>query len=58
MARKKMIAGNWKMNGLLADGVELAKGVAAEVKAMGKPECEFLHRQGLPATAAEVCPSI
>ena len=42
MARKKMIAGNWKMNGLLADGVELAKGVAAEVKAMGKPECEFL----------------
>ena len=42
MARKKLIAGNWKMNGLLADGVELAKGVAAEVKAMSKPECEFL----------------
>ena len=42
MARKKMIAGNWKMNGLLADGVDLAKGIAQEVKSMGKPECEFL----------------
>ncbi len=42
MARKKLIAGNWKMNGLLADGIDLAKGVAAEVKAMGKTECEFL----------------
>ena len=42
MARKTMIAGNWKMNGLLADGIELAKGIATEVKAMGKPECEFL----------------
>ena len=37
-----MIAGNWKMNGLSVDGVELAKAVAAEVKKMGKPECEFL----------------
>ena len=42
MARKTLIAGNWKMNGLLEDGVALAKGVAAEVKKMGKPECEFL----------------
>lgn len=42
MARKKLIAGNWKMNGLSADGVALAKGVAQEVKALGKPECEFL----------------
>ena len=42
MARKKLIAGNWKMNGLLADGVDLAKGIAAEVKALGKPQCEFL----------------
>ena len=41
MARKKLIAGNWKMNGLLADGVELAKGVAQEVKALGKCDCEF-----------------
>ncbi len=42
MARKILIAGNWKMNGLLADGVELAKGIAAGVKAKGKWECEFL----------------
>ena len=42
MTRKTLIAGNWKMNGLLADGVDLAKGVAAEVKARGKWDCEFL----------------
>ncbi|MBE6458273.1 MAG: triose-phosphate isomerase [Alphaproteobacteria bacterium] len=42
MARKKLIAGNWKMNGLTADGVALAKGIATEVKALGKPQCEFL----------------
>ena len=42
MARKKLIAGNWKMNGLLAEGVELAKNVSSGVKAMGKPQCEFL----------------
>ena len=42
MSRKIMIAGNWKMNGLSADSVELAKSVAAEVKKMGKPECEFV----------------
>ena len=42
MARKKLIAGNWKMNGLLEDGVALAKGIAQEVKAFGKSECEFL----------------
>ena len=29
MARKKLIAGNWKMNGLLADGIDLAKNVAS-----------------------------
>ena len=42
MARKKLIAGNWKMNGLLADGTTLAKGIAEEVKKIGKPQCEFL----------------
>lgn len=42
MARKIMIAGNWKMNGQLEDGINLAKAVAAEVKKMGKPTCEFL----------------
>ena len=42
MARKTLIAGNWKMNGLLSEGVDLAKGIASEVKSMGKPTCEFL----------------
>lgn len=42
MARKKLIAGNWKMNGLLADGVDLAKAIADDVKKLGKAECEFL----------------
>ena len=42
MARKKLIAGNWKMNGLLSDGIDLAKNVASGVKALGKPQCEFL----------------
>lgn len=42
MARKILIAGNWKMNGLLEDGTALAKEVATEVKKLGKPECEFL----------------
>lgn len=42
MARKILIAGNWKMNGLSADGAALAKEVAAEVKKLGKTECEFL----------------
>ena len=42
MARKLLIAGNWKMNGLMADGVALAKGIADEVKKLGKTQCEFL----------------
>lgn len=42
MARKIMIAGNWKMNCLLEDGVSLAKNIATEVKMMGKPACEFV----------------
>ncbi len=29
MARKKIVAGNWKMNTLPAEGVELAKSVVA-----------------------------
>jgi triosephosphate isomerase len=33
MARRPLIAGNWKMNGLKADGVALAQGVAAKIKA-------------------------
>ena len=41
MARKKLIAGNWKMNCLTAEGTELAKAVAARVKAE-KFDCDFL----------------
>ena len=42
MARKMLIAGNWKMNGLTKDGTDLAKGVTAEVKKLGKNNLEFL----------------
>lgn len=42
MTRKILIAGNWKMNGLTADGAALAKEIAAEVKKSGTRECEFL----------------
>ena len=42
MVRKTLIAGNWKMNGLLEDGVALAKGVAQEVKKAARKDCEFL----------------
>lgn len=41
MARRPLIAGNWKMNGLKADGVALAKGVAAKI-AEGAPACDLL----------------
>ena len=41
MARKMLIAGNWKMNGLSADGVALATEIKALVKNK-KRNCEFL----------------
>ncbi len=41
MVRKKLIAGNWKMNCLQAEGIALAKEVAAKVKA-DKFDCDFL----------------
>lgn len=42
MAReRKLIAGNWKMNGLRADGVALAAAIAAKAKA-GKPRGDLL----------------
>lgn len=41
MARKKLIAGNWKMNCLQEEGLSLAKAVAAQVKAE-KWDCDFL----------------
>ncbi len=34
MSRKKLIAGNWKMNGLKADGIALASAVAEKYKAL------------------------
>ncbi len=42
MVRKTLIAGNWKMNGLLEDGIALAKGVAEEAKKAARKDCEFL----------------
>ncbi|MGE5506387.1 MAG: triose-phosphate isomerase [Actinomycetota bacterium] len=39
--RRKLIAGNWKMNGLKADGLALAKGVAAKANG-AKPACDLL----------------
>jgi len=41
MARKKLIAGNWKMNCLTADGTALAKDIATQVKTE-KFNCDFL----------------
>lgn len=38
---RKLIAGNWKMNGLRADGVALANAIAALAKA-GTPRCDLL----------------
>jgi triosephosphate isomerase len=41
MALKKLIAGNWKMHGLRADGLALAGGIAARAKG-GAPLCDLL----------------
>ncbi len=41
MIRKKLIAGNWKMNCLSKDGTALAQAIATEVKA-NKFNCDFL----------------
>lgn len=42
MARKKLIAGNWKMNMLTIPAATLAKEIAIDVKKMGKNDCQFL----------------
>jgi triosephosphate isomerase len=42
MSRRPLIAGNWKMNGLGADGVALARGVAAKRKAEPALACDVL----------------
>ena len=47
--RKKIVAGNWKMNKSLSEGVQLAKDVNAAVEAVGVLKCDvvvappFLH---------------
>jgi len=41
MSRKFLIAGNWKMNGLIAEGQALAKEIATATKAL-KPNAEVL----------------
>ncbi len=40
--RRPLIAGNWKMNGLGADGLALARGVAEGVKGAGWTDREVL----------------
>jgi len=40
-ARRKLVAGNWKMNGLRADGIALARGIAARA-ASAAPSCDLL----------------
>jgi triosephosphate isomerase len=42
MARRKLIAGNWKMNGLRADGLALAREVAARAGKLGRNAPEIL----------------
>lgn len=42
MSRRVLIAGNWKMNGLKADGLALAKGVADKLKATPGLKAEML----------------
>ena len=41
-ARRPLIAGNWKMNGLKADGLALAQAVAQEIGKPGAVACELL----------------
>ena len=40
-ARRMLIAGNWKMNGLCADGLALARDITARAAA-GAPRCDLL----------------
>jgi triosephosphate isomerase len=42
MARRKLIAGNWKMNGLRADGLALAADLAGRIKAAGATRYDML----------------
>ena len=40
--RRKLIAGNWKMNGLRAEGLALAEGLAARVARPGEADCDWV----------------
>ena len=40
--RRKLIAGNWKMTGLKADGLALARGLADKLAAGPAPACDLL----------------
>lgn len=42
MKRRPLIAGNWKMNCLKADGVALAAGIAEKYAAARDPQCDVL----------------
>lgn len=42
MQRRPLIAGNWKMNCLKADGVALAAGIAEKYAAAADPKCDVL----------------
>ena len=42
MARRKLIAGNWKMNGLRADGLALATDLAQRMKGAGATRFDML----------------
>ena len=48
--RRKLIAGNWKMNGLRADGIALAKGIADKL-ASASPACDMLVCPPFPLIA-------
>ncbi|MFA6022380.1 MAG: triose-phosphate isomerase, partial [Rhodospirillales bacterium] len=54
MSRRPLIAGNWKMNGLLADGVALAEGIAAKRKAQPDLACDMLICPPFPLLGAVV----
>mgnify|MGYP003350393869 CR=1 FL=1 len=59
MARKRLIAGNWKMNGLAADGAALAHAVAqaAETLGPGAPELVLCPPATLLAQTVAICRS-
>jgi triosephosphate isomerase (TIM) len=40
--RRKLIAGNWKMNGHLAEGIALAGALAGRAREAGDPGCDLL----------------